>query len=290
MKDIILNKNHNYIGMYLTHRCRLKCPWCINLYDKRKKSKEMSTEDWVRALNRLELPPNLPITLQGGEPTLHKDFYNIVYSVRLGIDFDLLTNGMFNVDDFIKNVPVCKFNREAPYPSIRISYHPSQNKIVDLVLKALKLQEAGFSVGIYSILFPDEDLKKFIFFAQKECKKIGILFKTKHYLGRWKGKLYGHYAYDKSTGEKTLKKCLCRIKNELIISPSGGVYKCHSDLYNTREPIGHILDADFDIGIINKFKKCNYYGSCNPCDVKIKTNSEQIYGYVAAEIKKIEKI
>jgi len=49
-----------------------------------------------------------------------------------------------------------------------------------------------------------------------------------------------------------------------IVDPAGNVFRCHSDLYNGRAPIAHILDEDFDEETIDEFRSCDVYGSCNP--------------------------
>src|SRR3990167_2949137 len=129
MTLIKLIENYNYCAVFLTLACQLKCSYCINVqqYERAtmvKGRKAMSARDWIVALNRIEARDDLPITLQGGEPTVHPAFYEIINAVNKPMD--LLTNCMFNIDEFIAKVPTWKFKRNAPYASIRISYHPEQ--------------------------------------------------------------------------------------------------------------------------------------------------------------------
>ncbi len=286
-KEIKLKEHHNYVAFFLTLSCNLKCPYCINAHggnsDVRKVSRHLSGKEWVEAANRLILRDDLPLTLQGGEPTLHKDFYEIVNEVKPEIKMDLLTNMMFDVDEFIRNVPVWRFTREAPYAAIRVSYHPGQNDIDDLIKKAFKMQEAGFRIGLYSVEHPDEKIRKHILEVQKKCLNLGLDFRLKEFLGEYNGKLFGTFKYSGCVNSDNLKKCKCRT-TELIVDPSGLIYKCHADLYNHRNPIGHILDESFTIDEIDKFRECNFFGQCNPCDVKVKTNRFQIFGHTSVEI------
>jgi hypothetical protein len=60
------------------------------------------------------------------------------------------------------------------------------------------------------------------------------------------------------------------------------VHRCHSDLYEGRQAIGHILDPGFEID--NKFRPCSVFGHCNPCDIKVKTNRFQIFGHTSVEV------
>lgn len=247
----------------------------------------MLPEDWVAAANRLILRDDLPLTLQGGEPTLYKGFYRIVNEVKGSIKMDLLTNMSFDVEEFIKNVPVGRFTREAPYAAIRASYHPGQNDIEELIEKTKRLQDAGFRIGLYSVLHPSPEKKEHILKTQKRCRSLGIDFRTKEFLGKWNGSLYGTYKYDGSVGGKTIGSCECKT-SEIIVGPGGDIYKCHSDLYGGRDPVAHILDEDLAEAGIGSFKECLYYGRCNPCDVKVKTDRFQIFGHTSVEIKNIK--
>ena len=93
--------------------------------------------------------------------------------------------------------------------------------------------------------------------------------------------MYGTYRYEGACDKKFAKKVLCKT-TELIIGSSGDIYRCHSDLYEGRRPIGNILDKNFKIE--DKFRECDVFGHCNPCDVKLKTNRFQQFGHTSVEI------
>lgn len=284
-------KHHNYVAFFLTLACNLQCPYCINLHSngsryQQAKRASLTPEEWIQAANRLILRDDLPLTFQGGEPTLYKGFYKIVNEVKEEIKMDLLTNMAFDVDEFIENVPVWRFLREAPYAAIRVSYHPGQNDINDLIRKTLKMQDAGFRIGLYGVLVPDEEVKKHILEIQEMCLKMNIDFRTKEFLGIYEGKLYGTFKYENSVNGNQMLHCECK-PTELIVDPGGYVYKCHADLYQGRNPIAHILDENFTENEIDKFWDCHFYGDCNPCDVKVKTNRFQIFGHTSVKIKNI---
>ncbi len=246
----------------------------------------MSGEDWAKALNRLQINrDDLPVTLQGGEPTLHKEFLKIVNGVSEEIKLDLLTNMIFDVDKFIQNVPAKKFTRDAKYAAIRVSYHPGQNDIDDLIAKHHKLRDAGIYVGIYSVMVPQnqEHIKE----VQKKCLQEGVDFRVKEYLGFDGQEWHGTYKYPEAISQKVNRYCECKT-SELIISPSGHVFRCHSDLYENRTPIGHILDPNFDIEQIHR--PCFVFGHCNPCDIKVKTNRFQEFGHTSVDIKQIRDL
>jgi len=284
MKPIKIPDNHNYLGVFLTFGCNLQCSYCINKHDKGNFPKSLiSGEEWVKAINRIETRADVPITVQGGEPTTHPDFIFIINNVKKSIPIDILTNLEFDADEFIKKVDPNRLKRDAHYASIRVSYHPEQQGINKIIKKTLKLQKAGFSIGVYGVMHPSQ--KGEILKAQKKCRTLGIDFRTKEFLGFHEGKLYGTYKFPGCAEKKLRKKVLCKT-TELIIGSTGDVYKCTGDLYENRKPIGSILDPNFQIE--EKFRECENYGFCNPCDVKVKTNRLQQFGHTSVEIKNLD--
>jgi hypothetical protein len=285
--------HHNYVAFFLTLTCNLKCPYCINLHKGNSRSeqshrKNLDVDSWIIAANRLIMRDDLPLTLQGGEPTLFGGFYRFVNEVSPALKMDLMSNMMFDVDEFISNVPVWRFTREAPYASIRVSYHPGQNDIDMLIAKAMKMQDAGFRVGLYAIEHPDVSVRRHILEAQQRCQKLGLDFRFKEFLGVFNGIMHGSFLYPGSVDQGKTKSSSCRT-TEIIVDPTGYVYKCHADLYNARNPIAHILDEDFSEEKIDEFRDCDSFGTCNPCDVKVKTNRFQVYGHTSVEIRNISE-
>jgi hypothetical protein len=292
MTNITAKTHHNYVAAFLTLACNLACPYCINLHALKARSARvggghMDADRWIAAINRFVLRDDLPLTLQGGEPTLHKGFYRIVNEVKPEIKMDLMTNLTFDADEFIMNAPVWRFTREAPYAAIRASYHPGQNNIDELIAKTLKLQDAGFRVGLYGIDHPAPDICGHIKEVQLRCQKLGLDFRTKEFLGKYEGVIHGTFKYDDCVNGEKLRSSICKT-TEIIADPSGNIFRCHADLYKARSPIAHILDEDFSVETIDRFRRCDNYGDCNPCDVKVKTNRFQIYGHTSVEIRQIQ--
>ncbi len=286
LKRIHLSKRYNYIACFLTLDCNLGCHYCINYFGGAGKFKRkiISGEKWVEGLNRIVCSRDLPVTLQGGEPSLHKDFIWIIKNIRPDLNIDILTNLCFDVDEIIKNIDHLRLHRDAPYPNIRVSYHPYYMDLDELIRKVLKLQKVGFSIGIFGILHPEFEQE--ILEVQEKCRNLGIDFRTKEFLREYNGQIYGTYLYPEAVGNGKRKRCLCRT-SELIIGPNGNVYRCHHDLYKDFSPIGNLLDRNFEIEDI--FRECNQFGDCNPCDIKIKTNRFQVHGHTSVEIKDIEE-
>lgn len=273
MSKIIIPPSYNYIGVFLTFSCQLKCPYCINHEgNKRPSYKVLTGARWVTALNRIVTRPDLPITLQGGEPTLHPNFYQIVNGVDKGINIDLLTNCQFNLDEFSTLLPPSRLTRNAPYASIRVSYHPPTMGLEDTIKRVGILKERGYNVGVWIVDYPKDKLIKYY---QQAFLDSGIDCRLKEYLD---GKTYGTYRYRELQGKKNV---VCR-PSELLIAPDGGIYRCHGDLYSNRKPYANIMDDE--VRVIEDFYPCKKV-DCVSCDIKVKTNRFQVQGHCAVEIK-----
>lgn len=288
---ITLPSHFNYIALFLTLSCNLKCPYCINLNEAGASRKSVmrevvSAKVWLDFLNRLEITSeDLPLTFQGGEPTLYPYFYELINGLDARFKLDLLTNFMFDEDEFIKRIKPEKFTRDAKYAAIRVSYHPYQNDIDVLIKKHDKMKKAGFYVGIYSVLTPAN--KAHIEQVQTKCLDLGIDFRVKEYLGFDGQKWHGSYKFPDAIDGKRNKYCDCKT-TELLISPAGLIYRCHSDLYEKRAPIGDIADPNYKFEDI--YRPCIVYGHCNPCDIKVKTNRFQNYGHTSVDIKNVREL
>jgi len=144
LKKLYLPDSYNYIACFITLDCNLNCEYCINWFSGCNNHKRpiISGKEWVKGLNRLISRSDLPMTLQGGEPSMHPDFIWIINNIRSDLNIDILTNLSFDVDKFIKQIKPFRLNRESPYPSIRASYHfPHMNLgvFIEKVLKILLL-------------------------------------------------------------------------------------------------------------------------------------------------------
>ncbi|MDC6482024.1 radical SAM protein [Pelagibacteraceae bacterium] len=67
------------LTIFLTDKCNMKCAHCFIIKEAPKKTIELSTEDYKKLFKSLEGKTS-QILFTGGEPTLRKDFYEILYS------------------------------------------------------------------------------------------------------------------------------------------------------------------------------------------------------------------
>lgn len=273
----------NYIGVFLTFRCPYRCSFCINKHGKAglQAGPELSGSKWRRFFERLE-PGEVPITFQGGEPGLHHDFVELVRDVSRERHVDILSNLAFDLRAFVSKVDPAALNRDAPYAPIRVSYHPEQFALETIISRVEFLQTAGFRVGLYGVLHPDQAQE--IERARQICLDRGLDFRTKPFLGMHRGELHGRYAYPMACGTEPIGTCECA-PSELLIAPDGAIHRCHYYLYNGLAALASVNDPC--INLSDDFLPCNSLGSCNPCDVKIKNNRFQQFGHVAVRMRNI---
>ena len=277
----MISRQFNYAEAFLTLRCNLGCSYCINDVDGVNRNREeLSSKEWAKSINRFKW--NMPLTFGGGEPTMHKEFYNILDRIKPEVNLELLTNLTFNVAEFIKKTSPERFTqKDGAYKSIRASYHPEKHNAKELVKKASILQNAGYKVGIFGINHP-ASMKANIEMAEHARGK-GIYFFIKDFLGEVKGHKFGFLKYPEAVGKDEGEQVFCRTKN-ITLGPDGNAYRCHRDLYHEQNEIGNITDPSFNFKY--RFRPCSDYGKCNPCDVKARTNRFLEMGDSNVEITK----
>ena len=186
-----------------------------------------------------------------------------------------------NRKDFLSNTSQAIFQRDLPYPAIRVSLHPSVMNLDDTYEKIKILHKHGYSIGAFIIDHPDHEnvIEKYT----NKSKRDGIFFKSKEFLGMDNNKTYGTFKYGDAYGHKAIASCMCTT-SELLCAPDGLIYRCHHDLYNRCSPIGNVYD---DNQINNGYIRCESYGLCNPCDIKVKNDRFQVFGHSSVSIKDI---
>lgn len=86
------------VCLELTYRCNEKCIHCY-VDDQESGAGEMSFSDYRTLLDEIRELGCMGVLLTGGEPTLHRDFFEIAFYARqIGLMVDIYTNGLY-VDD-----------------------------------------------------------------------------------------------------------------------------------------------------------------------------------------------
>lgn len=80
----------------LTYKCNLLCSFC---YNAPKQRRELTGEEWIEAIDKLKDAGTFTITLTGGEPFTHRDFWSIAEAVRdRALVLKTYTNGVLLAD------------------------------------------------------------------------------------------------------------------------------------------------------------------------------------------------
>lgn len=280
MKEVIIPEELTYIGVFLTFRCSFGCSYCINQRKTLKRRGEITPQEWIDGLNRLLLNMDLmvPITLQGGEPSVYTGYLKVIKGLKDEFYIDMLTNLDFDIEEFMREIPPNRLQRDVPYASIRVSYHPEFSDLDRLLEKIVRLQDNGYSIGLFVVDHPETDIDS----IKEKAVVLGVDFRTKEFLGVHDSNLYGQYKYPDAVNGKELKAVQCKT-TEMLIAPDGYIHRCHRDLYHGENPVAHILDEDLSITF--PFRGCDRYGECNPCDIKIKNNRFQQFGHCSVIIR-----
>lgn len=278
---VILPESFNYMSLFLTFKCRLGCKYCINRSGVLQSRKEMGYREWSKVISRLPHSTTLPITLSGGEPTQYRDFYHLIPYLPIG-HTDLLTNGLFDMKEWKSKVPSTLFSRTAPYASIRVSYHPGYHDPFELLTRVAELRRLAYDIGIWAVDHPEWSTHI------HRMKKIAsttyrIDYRLKEFLGIYKDRLLGTYAYPAACHAESTRSALCK-GSELLVDPSGVVFRCHRDMYANENALGHILDDSIS-DTLGKWLPCPNLGNCNECDIKVKYDRFQIHGHCSVQIQ-----
>ncbi len=133
--------------LFITWACNYKCPYCWELQSGYKPDKMKSSQEWVDALNRLNLDI---LDISGGEPFLQHGLIDIINEVNCG-RIALTSNLSHGVNELIEKVSPEKLF------SITASYHPTQGVTIDSFkekVEALRLN--GFRVSVNFVMYPDQ--------------------------------------------------------------------------------------------------------------------------------------
>lgn len=250
-----------YFSAFLTQACNYNCPYCrqkFNLTTPQNPIHEKrdipmypisSGKEWVRAINEIEEPiPSFHI--QGGEPSLHPDFFEILNGVKFRLTMD--TNLTFDAERFVREVKGSV--------SIYTTFHPTQAEVELFATNFHTLKSAGFKV--YPSIIPDPYNPELVEGSFRALVNRGLPMSKSGYIGWVNGKLSPPYRDDPYRNkDKTSVLCLCK---EVLFAPDGTVYNCPAKLDRRCEnTYGNIFKGEVDMP--TDYILCQEYGFCNPC-------------------------
>ena len=166
---------HDYLRISLTERCNLRCFYCMpeEGVPLRDKKEFMSTEELLLIARQFVDLGVKKIRLTGGEPTIKKDFSNIIRELgKLPVELALTTNAVM-IDKYIDDLKSAKINsinvsldslKEERFNTIsRRNYFTKIKENIDLLI------ENNFKVKVNIVLIKgvnDDEIIDFIKWSQ----------------------------------------------------------------------------------------------------------------------------
>ncbi|MFW9875827.1 MAG: radical SAM protein [Candidatus Thorarchaeota archaeon] len=106
-----LKNKYEFVNINLTNLCNLNCSMCFDSIEDRKEKKELSLRELKELFDSLGALGITRINFSGGEPTLRKDFFQILdYANKLGFTISLNTNGCFG-ENFLRELANFKIDK-----------------------------------------------------------------------------------------------------------------------------------------------------------------------------------
>ena len=276
-----LNDNF-YWAAFLTFNCTGDCDYCIQKLcaDEFAKAKldyaknEISAESWVSFYNSLQKFKIHKLGIIGGEPTVHKGFFDIVNGIK-GYYKTVTSNLKTSLFDDISKF--CNSIEDISSIRINTSFHPKIISIDEFCNKVHQLRDCG--IFIDQIAMVDHPTSNFSYYYNEFIKR-GLVLNPQTYLGKFDKVLlpnpesnltrdykehgindFNLYREGFSCEEKQQVLCMTR---RFMVAPDGGIYKCHYHLYSKRNCLGNILDNT--LPKMDDYVSCADFGFCNPCD------------------------
>jgi len=231
------------IRIYLTFNCNLNCPYCVNkFHGSIHPFNIISGNEWIKIINR----EKRDVILTGGEPTLHRDFIDIINGINPNLHIKVYTNLKWS-DKFLSEY-ITKVKRPVKFYA---SYHISSGNPKKFLYVLNKLKKAGKFRGFVHTVCSDnkkaKELKRF--FAGQDVKLA-----------------VDDNQYDMFEGcsKKFKKKVNCANKI-FLIAPNGVRFRCLSYMLRNKQPLENLKSERLSDALFSD--ECTDYGYCAPCDM-----------------------
>jgi SAM-dependent methyltransferase len=268
-----------YWSAFLTFNCTGNCWYCIqhackdefiqarSAYEKNK----LSGEEWVAFYDKLQRWRGNKLGIIGGEPTLHKDFFDIVNGTTgyyKTITTNMSTPEILRFGDMIED----KVNLR-----VNTSYHPHLMSADEFCNRIHLLRSQGFFVEQVAVVdTPTTDYRK----IHTELLSRGVASSPQTFMGMLNGEMFPQPdssiaedhgetgirdwpLFDQGFSCKGKQQVVCS-SGRFLVAPDGGIYRCHYQLYSKTDPQGDVRTGEFPIE--QDYRLCDDYGFCNPCD------------------------
>ncbi len=242
------------IDFLITQKCNYRCPYCSQSKKFAKGAFEYADNSVLEAFFEFiqNLPRDFEITISGGEPFCHENFFQIIEKiVYLGFKVGVVSNFSFPFEYYLKLKEIAGENLSRLF----VSLHLTEIKNLDDFLH--KAQEFSKIKGntefvAASVLSEDNlcELEKVAQFMEKN----GIKFEVQHMRIKNSFVEYSFGANEfiqKFSVSKTKKlsntyaNLCCAGVDYMCVYQNGDAYRCFSSRFNRAHFMGNIKDKNF---------------------------------------------
>jgi len=242
---------------FITLRCNFKCEYCITRFspDYDFTFSELPGKKWIDFINGQDNVNT--VVFNGGEPTIHPHFPDIINSLK---PLKLLAIGT----NYSK-VATAALLKITPRDSLILdgSFHPHFISHHDISQNLLRLKDAGFKVRVHFLDYPG--FKVSAADVIRDFYLQGIDAFVQSYEGFYQGTFYHDQMKIPYCGLESKSRCLCSRSIYTPIAPNGDMYFCHYLMYSKADfgLLGNIDSPPYEFPVD---LDCPHLGYCSPCD------------------------
>ena len=242
---------------FITLQCNFNCLYCITKHapDHQFSYTHLSGPQWILFINSQDAVQD--VIFNGGEPTLHPDFPDIINSLR---SFRLIAVGTNYSDSATR--ALLKISPRADL-ILDGTFHPRSISFPDICVNLRKLKQAGFKVRVHVLDYPG--------FIASPARWVHC-FKLKgidSFVQKFEGFYKDDFFYDQRKlpfcGFNARSSCRCTRSIYTPIAPDGTIYFCHYLMYSNSVDgrLGNVLDPPLSFP---PYLDCAHLGFCSVCD------------------------
>lgn len=250
------NLKENKLRILLSLKCNYKCSYCtVDYKNDFIQHKNLEVDQWLKFLNETDFSGkfegNYTIVFTGGEPTLYKDFFELIENIKHKNIF-IYTN--------MSHAAYRKIMKLKKKIGLYPSFHAEEEYRIngEYAFKAwykrlLDIKKKGHDLWCPHV--PNTD--------SPYVRSLPAFLERTNIEGTLNGVFHSHYMNQCRVDKKEYRKVKC-FTSDFIIDPMGDIFNCQGNLFRFGgEKLGNI--GNYDFGKMPNFVDCYKCGGCHMC-------------------------